>query len=623
MYLSKITAFLVTLAALGAVSLAVLELRPGARALDASERARLDGAQHAAELLLKLNAREWIDAAARLAGDATLMEQLDGVAQKRVGEAEAHKTLLERLRFFNMKLKATQVIALDLEGRVIARLSEDAASEREYRDSLAGVPLVAAALRGYRADDVWSRDGKLYRVAASPIFARSRDRTVGALVLGQEIGDALAAELKQSLDVDVAFMVRGKVIATSATSPGLGDFPKALDRRGDEVRRQGRSVATEIKEGEGSLFAVFALFRGEAAAHDAAYALFIQRPQLGGPMTIVRGLHASDLVELPWVLLACLFILGILGTVIFHTLEADRPLSRLRADSARLIDGTLSKLDDQLPGRFGAVARNVNAALEERRRPSRPPAAAPAAPDRDSGGIVEEIGPAPTPAARSAGRSGTPPPPRLGETIPAAAPPSAPVGGPEIGAGSDLPTFPGARYRGGAVRPPLPPPGAGGGPASISLPSLGGEQVPDDPMAALAALGIGGSPPSPVAPPPMASGPRTPAPRLVAPLDPFEDPGLAAPPPARVAPAAPNATEHDASAGGADEDTHFRQVFEEFLAAKQQCGEPTETLTVERFLVKLRGNRDDLVARFACRTVRFTVYIKDGKAALKATPVKD
>ena len=34
-------------------------------------------------------------------------------------------------------------------------------------------------------------------------------------------------------------------------------------------------------------------------------------------------------------------------------------------------------------------------------------------------------------------------------------------------------------------------------------------------------------------------------------------------------------------------------------------------------------NRDDLKSKTGCREVRFTVYVKDGKAALKATPVKD
>ena len=36
-----------------------------------------------------------------------------------------------------------------------------------------------------------------------------------------------------------------------------------------------------------------------------------------------------------------------------------------------------------------------------------------------------------------------------------------------------------------------------------------------------------------------------------------------------------------------------------------------------------RKTRDDLIAKTGCKEVRFTVYVKDGKAALKATPVKD
>ena len=38
---------------------------------------------------------------------------------------------------------------------------------------------------------------------------------------------------------------------------------------------------------------------------------------------------------------------------------------------------------------------------------------------------------------------------------------------------------------------------------------------------------------------------------------------------------------------------------------------------------QLRKNKEQLVAKYNCRTVKFQVYVKDGKAALKATPVKD
>jgi hypothetical protein len=70
-------------------------------------------------------------------------------------------------------------------------------------------------------------------------------------------------------------------------------------------------------------------------------------------------------------------------------------------------------------------------------------------------------------------------------------------------------------------------------------------------------------------------------------------------------------------------DPSFKQVFEQFLTAKQSLGESTGGLVFERFAEKLVKNRDDLMAKTGCREVRFTVYVKDGKAALKATPVKD
>lgn len=64
------------------------------------------------------------------------------------------------------------------------------------------------------------------------------------------------------------------------------------------------------------------------------------------------------------------------------------------------------------------------------------------------------------------------------------------------------------------------------------------------------------------------------------------------------------------------------KLFKEFVATKEKCGESTEGLTLERFKRKLDLNRAALIARYSCRSVRFQVYIKHGKAALKATPIK-
>lgn len=70
-------------------------------------------------------------------------------------------------------------------------------------------------------------------------------------------------------------------------------------------------------------------------------------------------------------------------------------------------------------------------------------------------------------------------------------------------------------------------------------------------------------------------------------------------------------------------DPYFKSVYDQFVSVKQSCGESTTGLTYQKFSEKLIKNRDDLMAKTGCKEVRFTVYVKDGKAALKATPVKE
>jgi hypothetical protein len=90
-------------------------------------------------------------------------------------------------------------------------------------------------------------------------------------------------------------------------------------------------------------------------------------------------------------------------------------------------------------------------------------------------------------------------------------------------------------------------------------------------------------------------------------------------PPPRV-PSGPTSSPpgSDASADG-----EWRRVYEEFVATKQQCGENVTGFTFEKFEQTLRKNQEALVKRHGAKRVKFSVYVKDGKAALKASPVKD
>ncbi len=84
------------------------------------------------------------------------------------------------------------------------------------------------------------------------------------------------------------------------------------------------------------------------------------------------------------------------------------------------------------------------------------------------------------------------------------------------------------------------------------------------------------------------------------------------------------ATDSGVDENGLDSDdrAHFKEIYERFIEMRRQCGEPTADLAFDRFYQKLIKNRDALVSKYSCRTVRFQVYEKAGKAALKATPVR-
>ncbi len=76
------------------------------------------------------------------------------------------------------------------------------------------------------------------------------------------------------------------------------------------------------------------------------------------------------------------------------------------------------------------------------------------------------------------------------------------------------------------------------------------------------------------------------------------------------------------SLAGDRDEPHWRDTFQRFLQARASTGEPSEKLSYEKFAAKLKKNREDLLARHACKGVRFSVYLKDGKAAIKASAIK-
>ena len=66
----------------------------------------------------------------------------------------------------------------------------------------------------------------------------------------------------------------------------------------------------------------------------------------------------------------------------------------------------------------------------------------------------------------------------------------------------------------------------------------------------------------------------------------------------------------------------FKQLYTQYIETQKQCGEDTNKFTLEQFVSRLAREKDRLVKRYNCKNVKFSVYIKDGKTSLKATPQK-
>ena len=65
-------------------------------------------------------------------------------------------------------------------------------------------------------------------------------------------------------------------------------------------------------------------------------------------------------------------------------------------------------------------------------------------------------------------------------------------------------------------------------------------------------------------------------------------------------------------------EAHFHETYERYVAARAECGESTEGITFERFRRTLTKNREKILTSHPGSEVEFTVYVKNGRAALKA-----
>ena len=612
MFFSKIWFFIVAIAAGVAITIALVMPRPAERATNAQERLRLQRACSVTDILMRDNARARI----QLAGEFARASDLAPIAAEAAkGDLVSGEQNGKAKRVIADLLKDTEgtkpdfVVLLDGRGRVVSRTGIE---DNVYGDSLAGYFIVDEALAGYVRDDLWYLDGKLYRIAASPVLSANLD-WAGAVVLGHSIDKDFAKSLGDSLQVSISFYMGDSSVASNNPVQVHSDVLALIEtqRKAEKKLSCSEREPQTVRAGNTEYSAMLSELPGEAGLQGAFYAVFIERPQAMGFSGTFSQVRKDDLSfsEFPWIKLAVLFvfIVGIgLGLMIWET---DLPLRRLNAEAVELAKGdgakdeTRERLNEDHRGKFGSIARAVNIVVDKLSRDAR-------AAKKD---LDQLMGPAP---ASSTGATAAAPAALPGMDILAATPaPPPPSQFQFSGKPSARPAGP----------PPKTPPPTAGGPAA----NLAGGDTDFD-------LGIPKPPPSSGGldlsghtPPPAIGLPGKPPP-------PLPKAGAGSPVVQRVVDAVSGpvrlpkdgqatiaeAPSDDLLAAAGKDSATYQSIFEDFVALKKKCGESIESLTYEKFAKKLERNRDALIEKHGCKSVKFQVYIKDGKAALKASPEK-
>jgi hypothetical protein len=643
-FLSKLWFFVIAVVAGTAVAIALSMPRPAERATVATEAVRLRRACGVATILLTQNARDRVDLAANFArADAPagsprlkLDDILYNASNGQIVSDDAHKTAKSALNYLVDSVsgkKPNFVIAVNRQGLVAAR---SGIADTEYGDSLAGYHAIDDALDGYLRDDTWLLERKLYRVAASPVIEQREGAYAGAVVLGHEFDKELAERLAENIGAHVGFYANGEAVAASTPAQihkdvlaAYASWRSSVDlANGDAATDCTQNAQLTIQAGDEAFNVVFARLPGEARMAGAFYAVFIPAPVGVGFGGTLSQITSDDMSfgTFPWLRLGVVFLVCVGAGLGLMYYEGDRPIRGLVRDAVALAQGEAQRLDEMAhKGKAGSIARSINIALDKLERDAKNAkrdldSLLSPGPGQDSRSAtaIPPVGPAGPPLEPFA-----PPPPsefRFKDNVarpPArpSAPPARPPGVPDA-----------ARARPSASLPPAPPPfeldlppprpdladvNSSIGPAVSARPS--DEQVPPPPVS----LPFEPSPSRPA----RSSAPATPRPRAESD---FDAPTRVADPNVDLLQQAASdlgGFEPEAAVPAAD-NREFRKVFDEFSALKRQCGESTDALTYDKFAAKLQRNREALMAKHGCKSVKFQVYIKDGKAALKATPVK-
>lgn len=391
----------------------------------------------------------------------------------------------------------------------------------------------------------------------------------------------------------------GDIIGNQPVSDELLRLAKERHR---DAPNTGASTVFTVGDGMDSRIGALGRIPGPAGQGDGGAMLVVMSAHTAaaGQRDLAQALaHARELgTSLPWMLLMLMFLVTAGLAFYLPGLEGLGPMRRLGREFNAIAQGTQHSIfHDRYSGTAGEVARAAAAAHEALRQAYLAELEIDEEdPEAGESEGEEESDPRSRSRATRGGRRVT----RSHRNVPEGrSRPHRPVG-----EGSDVRSLP---------REPTPPPQAPVRAAPAPAPAPAARPAPAPARSTPA--------PSPAVPQATARPTPAPSPPVQAPARPapasFTAPA-AAPPAPRAQPAAA-----PASAGADPLEAHYRSVYDEFLRVKQQCGEPIDKLAYDKFVQKLEKNAADIRKKKPdVGDVQFTVYVKDGKAALKAKVVK-
>src|SRR6185437_1427249 len=128
-----------------------------------------------------------------------------------------------------------------------------------------------------------------------------------------------------------------------------------------------RTPALPLTVGKQNLLAVAAPFPGQAGEQQAYYALIGVKPANLDLPALISNVSSNDLKwgNFPWIPLALGTFAMIAIGLASQRIEVEAPLGKLRRELQKLAAGDIQKIDDhRYGGRYGGLARDVNAAIE-------------------------------------------------------------------------------------------------------------------------------------------------------------------------------------------------------------------------------------------------------------------